>query len=454
MRKFIFLIFLFQISWVHAQDTFRLKGQIKNLPNQSVYLLDFYGIENSLVDSTNANSAGFFSFTFDADIPVGLFRLVVGGRSWDFIYNKENIELYSDYNFLIDSMKIIESVENKLLNEYLLFLKSIDNKINELQKLKNLYVTNDSFFEEIEEEENNLETIIPRDYVNNLIKDNQHTFVARFLKTEQFPAINDSIANEKRIEYITEHMFDNVDFTDTALINSPVYIQKVRTYFSLINNIGDFDEVEQAYIVALNKLMSKAAVNDKVFNFILEDISNGFEQSDYELFFAYLTENYLLESSCKNEEENKELKERLDDFKRLANGNKAPEIDIILEDSSRLILSEMEANYKLIIFWAGWCGHCKIILPEIKKLYDEYKNSGFEIIAISLDNENYEWKNAIEEGNYDWINYSELSGWDCPAAIDYGITATPTLYLLDKNNTIILKPRTADQLRRKLSQLL
>ncbi|MFC2119172.1 DUF4369 domain-containing protein, partial [Bacteroidota bacterium] len=87
MRKFIFLIFLFQISWVHAQDTFRLKGQIKNLPNQSVYLLDFYGIENSLVDSTNANSAGFFSFTFDADIPVGLFRLVVGGRSWDFIYN-------------------------------------------------------------------------------------------------------------------------------------------------------------------------------------------------------------------------------------------------------------------------------------------------------------------------------------------------------------------------------
>ncbi|MBC8147950.1 MAG: redoxin domain-containing protein [Bacteroidetes bacterium] len=453
MKKLFFLILILQINFVMAQSTFKLNGRVNNLAHSKIYLLDFYGLENTLVDSTNANSAGFFSFVFDETTPVGLYRLIFENKHWDFIYNREEIQLLTDYYYLVDSMDIIKSVENQLLNNYLRFLRQIDQKIKSLEKLKEMYIVNDEFYSKIEEEIFSLQYSAPRNYVDDLIENNEDTFVARFLKTEQFPFVNDSIDEEEKLNFITDHMFDRVDFNDTTLIRSPVYIQKVRTYFSLINNKRNSNDIEQAYIRGLNSLMSKAAVNEKVFNFILKDIADGFEKSDFDTFFAYLLENYLLDSSCKNEEETRELKERLEYYKKLAVGNIAPDFQIVLEDSTHLVLSEMENPYKLLLFWAGWCGHCKLMLPAIKDIYDKYNKSGFEVVAISLDNVEEEWKNAIEEGNYYWVNYSELNGWNGTIALEYGIRATPAFFLLDRNNTIILRPRTTDQLRRKLDQL-
>jgi len=454
MKKFIFLILILQITFVQGQSTFKLSGQVNNFPYSKIYLLDFYGLENNLVDSTNANSAGYFSFVFDETTPVGLYRLIFENKHWDFIYNREEIELSTDYYYLVDSMEIINSVENQLLNNYLRYLRQIEEKIKSLDKLKGMYKIEDDFYNKIEDEIDSLQFSVPRKYVNDLIDNNDDTFVARFLKTEQYPVANDSLDEEEKMDFITEHMFDRVDFNDTTLIRSPVYIQKVRTYFSLLNNSRNSNDIEEAYIRGLNSLMSKAAVNEKVFNFILKDIADGFEKSDFDHFFAYLLENYLLDSSCKNEEETRELKERLEFYKKLAIGNIAPDFQIVLEDSTQLVLSEMETTYKLLVFWAGWCGHCKLMLPAFKNIYDEYKKSGFEVVAVSLDNFEEEWKDAIEEGQYNWINYSELKGWNGTIALEYGIRATPAFFLLDRNNTIILRPRTSDELRRKLSQLL
>lgn len=453
MKNIFILLFAISFFGCSAQNSFELNGQIDSLPQKTIYLLDFYGFENNLIDSTKANSAGFFSFDFDETTPAGLYRLIIAGKHLNIIYNKEDIEFSSSYNHLIDSMKISESVENQIMIDYIMFMNSIQKKVVELNKLKAVYKEGDIFYENINKELEDLRINGLRKYTNDLISRNPNSYFARFLKTEQIPLVPDSIPNDRKVFYITDHLFDNVDFNDSALINSPVYLQKVQIYFSLFTNIGTFDEVEQAYIRALDKLMSKAAVNDQVFNFILEDISNVFEKSEYDLFFAYLTENYLLQSSCKNEEDTQELKERLEFFKMLAIGNTAPDFTIFLEDSTVLVLSEMESEYKLLIFWASWCGHCNFMMPEIYKLYNENKSSDFEVLAISIDNVEEEWKNAIEQNNYNWINYSELKGWDGSVALKYGIRATPTIILLDKNNKIILKPRTTQQLKRKLDQL-
>ncbi len=453
MRKIILILLIVPFFGCSAQNNFKLEGQIDSLPQKTIYLLDFYGIENNLVDSTTANSAGFFDFDFDESTPNGMYRLVMAGRHFDFIYNKENIEFKTSYNHLIDSMKIIESVENQIMVDYLKFMNSIQKKFVELNKLKAVYKEGDEFYDNINKEIKDLQVNSLQGYTSRLISDYPDSYFSRFLKTEQSPIVPDSLPREKVIDFLEEHLFDSTDFNDSALIRSPVYITKVRAYFTLFNNYGTFDEVEQAYIKALDRLMSKAAVNDQVFNFLLEDISNGFEKSEYELFFAYLTENYLLGSSCKNEEDEAELRERLEFFKLLADGNTGPDFTIFLEDSTALVLSEMKSEYKLLIFWASWCGHCGIMMPEIKKIYDEFKSSDFEVLAISIDNVEQEWRDAIAKNNYNWINYSELKGWDGSVALKYGIRATPSFLLLNKDNKIILKPRTTDQLKRKLEQL-
>ena len=199
--------------------------------------------------------------------------------------------------------------------------------------------------------------------------------------------------------------------------------------------------------------MSKAVVNDAMFDFLLEEMTLMFERSEFETFFAYFTENYLLEASCKDDSRNQELTEILDAIQKTALGNQAPEI-ILPFSSGPVILSEINKPLIMILFWASWCPHCSEMLPEIEQIYNRYKDRGFEIIAISLDTDEDEYQKVLNQGQYTWLNYSELKGWDCSIAHDYGIRASPTMILLDQNKKIIGKPRNPAHLRQMISNIL
>ncbi len=258
---------------------------------------------------------------------------------------------------------------------------------------------------------------------------------------------------DEELEYVLEHYFDNTDFNDASLIYSPPLVSKVQRYFHIIQQAFPTEKVEDEMINGLNKVLSLAAINDEVYDFLLQDIERVYERSEFETFFAYLTENFLLDAACTDEGKNEKLAEILASIKKTTIGNKAPEIILPLENGP-LILSEINAPYVLVLFWASWCPHCSEILPEIKEIYKQYKDKGFEIVAISLDKDEKEYQKALKEGRYPWINYSELRGWDCSIAYDYGIRATPTMVLLDKDDIIISKPRNAQVLRSVLDGLL
>ncbi|MBT3748561.1 MAG: TlpA family protein disulfide reductase [Bacteroidetes bacterium] len=228
---------------------------------------------------------------------------------------------------------------------------------------------------------------------------------------------------------------------------------KVHRYFGIIQQAFPPLEVEDEMISGVNRVLSLAAINDDVYEFLLEELTRVFEPSEYETLFAYFTENFLMDASCTDENRNQELSEILASIKKTEIGIKAPEIILPLEKGP-VIVSEIKANYILIIFWASWCPHCAEMMPEIKSLYNQYKSKGFEIVAISLDKENSEYQKALSQGKYPWINYSELKGWDCSIAYDYGIRATPAMILLDQNRRIIEKPRNPVMLKSVLAGIM
>ena len=240
---------------------------------------------------------------------------------------------------------------------------------------------------------------------------------------------------------------------DTALLYSPPLIGKVRSFFSLIQQAHPATEVEEAMKRGLDRLMSAAVANDVIFQYILEDISKWAERSEYEDFFAYLTEFYLTGAACKDEQRAGELEEILESIRKTAVGAKAPEIILPMDSGIPVILSDIPARYKLVLFWATWCPHCTQMLPEIWRIYQTYRFSGFEVVAVSLDQVKSDWQKAITNGGYDWINYSELKGWDCSIAHDYGIRATPTMILISRDRTILAKPRNPQMLDQKLKEL-
>ncbi|MCD6346031.1 MAG: redoxin domain-containing protein [Bacteroidales bacterium] len=434
---------------------YKIHVRIDSIPTPKAYLFEFVGTQtHDLIDSARVDMLGQIDFTLPDTTHPGMYRIVMGPRTWlDFVFNHENVSLRTNFNAPADSLKVVESIENKLFSKYMNFFMVLNSKREALDRLIGLYPEGSEFRNTLMKEYAELQQTDPEEVGRGIISEYPDSYVARFLKIEQNLQVPAGLSMDKELEYLLDHYFDQTDFGDSTLIYSPPLISKVLRYFNIIEQAYPPEDVEKRLITGLNRVLSLAAINDRTYNFLLEELTRVYERSEYETFFAYFTESFLLGSACTDESRNKELAEMLASIKKTTIGIQAPEIILPLKDGP-VILSDIKAPYVMILFWASWCPHCNEMLPEIKRIYQQYKNRGFEIVAISIDKDKKEYKRALEKGNYGWINYSELKGWDCSIAYDYGIRATPTMILLDQERKIIAKPRNPKLLRSVLSGLL
>jgi thiol-disulfide isomerase/thioredoxin len=447
----VLLLFCFQIN-LPAQYTIQVK--VDSMPVKKAYLFDYMGINRNMVDSAKATNDGSFSFTLPASAHPGMYRIVVGPQQfWDIIFNKESIRMRTHFSSIIDSLKIIESKENKLLNSYMRFFLEVQRKGELLQRLSMLYPAADPFQQQVMRELQKVQASDPEKITREIIEKYPDTYVSGFLKMEISPKVPTGIAPKDELKYVLDHYWDNISFADTNMMYNPGLVNKVRTYFSLFQRASSPGELENAMKKGLDKLMSAAAVNDVIFQFLLEDIAQWAERTEFDEFFGYLTEFYLAQASCTDEKKKGEFKDIVASYQKTSPGKQVPEIVIPRENKGSLILSEIPSRYILVVFWASWCPHCNEMLPKLLKLYENYSRKDFEIVAISVDQKKQEWDESIKKNGYSWINYSELKGWDCSIAYDYGIRATPTMILIDRKRTVIAKPRNPELLQQKLTDL-
>lgn len=455
MKRTVLSLFLLLAPVVIMMAQYSIRIQVDSMPNRKAFLLEFIGVNTQLVDSARVEADGRFQFLLPENAHPGMYRIVVGPNNfWDILFNREPVELRTHYASLVDSLKVISSEDNKLLKEYMHFYITLNRKSEALQQLLRLYPASDPFHRQLRTELQKINQTDQESISREIIAKNPGSYAARFLKAELSPAIPADLPPEEELSYVLDHFFDNINFTDTALLYSPPLIGKVRSFFSLIPQANPPAMVEEAMKLGLDRLMSMAVVNDVLYQYILEDISKWAERSEYEEFFAYLTEFYLTGAACKDEERAGELEEILESIRKTAVGTKAPEMILPMDTGVPVILSDIPARYKLVLFWATWCPHCTQMLPEIKRIYQTYRFAGFEVVAISLDQVRSEWQKTIANGGYDWINYSELKGWDCTIAHDYGIRATPTMILMSRDRTILAKPRNPQMLEQKLREVM
>lgn len=129
-----------------------------------------------------------------------------------------------------------------------------------------------------------------------------------------------------------------------------------------------------------------------------------------------------------------------------------PYIDFTIDnvDGQAVELSSLVGNDKLLMidFWASWCPDCRVENPNIVEIYNDFKDKGFDIISVSLDTDRNAWIKGIADDNLSWKNHvSELKGWNCSAATDYGVAFIPQNFLIDSNGYIVAKNLNGDDLR-------
>ncbi len=117
-------------------------------------------------------------------------------------------------------------------------------------------------------------------------------------------------------------------------------------------------------------------------------------------------------------------------------------------------LSSLRGKYVLVDFWASWCGPCRQENPNVVKAFNQYKDKGFTVLGVSLDQKKEPWLKAIEKDQLTWTHVSDLKYWQNEVAVQYGINAIPASFLLDPNGRIIGKNLRGEALTKKLAELM
>lgn len=116
--------------------------------------------------------------------------------------------------------------------------------------------------------------------------------------------------------------------------------------------------------------------------------------------------------------------------------------------------ADFKGKYLVIDFWASWCGPCRNVIPEIKELYSKYNQKGLEILSVSIDSKEKDWKAALKEEAMPWPGQILAPNAGKEVLRLYQFNAIPHIVLLDKDGKIIGRNLTMSQLESELEKLL
>ena len=142
-------------------------------------------------------------------------------------------------------------------------------------------------------------------------------------------------------------------------------------------------------------------------------------------------------------------------LEQMYNPQLAPDIVMTDMNGNAAKLSDLRGQVVLLDFWASWCQPCRQENPNVVRLYNEYKDKGFTVFSVSLDDNKEDWLAAIEADNLIWPNHvSDLRGWQSAGAALYQVSSIPATFLLDAEGKIIDSNLRGAELERKLQEIL
>ena len=135
-------------------------------------------------------------------------------------------------------------------------------------------------------------------------------------------------------------------------------------------------------------------------------------------------------------------------------GNTVPDFTATDLDGNPISLEQYRGKVVLLDFWAVWCGPCIAEMPNVKKVYDTYKDEGFDIIGISLDTDEERLRNYLKENEIPWRQVFSGGGWDSPVSRQYGVRAIPAPWLIDKEGKLISHQARGEALKNMVVEAL
>jgi peroxiredoxin len=392
-------------------------------------------------ETTLHNNQLIFTGTFEP----GLYALLHNGKGISFIINESQVHLKSNWSTPYSKTEVINSKENAYWLNYKNQRDLVFNKLKLLHPLTINYDKSSSFYTEAQNEFYTIQKQLI-DYATSV---DTSTLASRFINTDLRP----TLAHDKTYEFqkndLKSKWFINIDWNDERLLNSDILTTKIDDFMGLFFQKGlSIEAQEAAFKTGIDQILDKANLNSKIKEYTLVHLVKKLEQYQMENVILHIAENHInTEESCEKETNSSEIIERLKRFDLMRIGNIAPDISGLNLKDKTISAFENATDKNLVIFWSSQCSHCRQMMPEVNKWYKTAKNNGWTLMTVSLDTEKSNLTQAFKELQLDIPVITDYKGWDSKIATTYNVSATPAMFVLNKQREIIAKPNWLSELK-------
>lgn len=163
-----------------------------------------------------------------------------------------------------------------------------------------------------------------------------------------------------------------------------------------------------------------------------------------------------LSANLRNSGQGQQVAREIEIMRTTSPGVQAPSINLPDINGKQVSLADFKGKYVLLDFWASWCKPCRAENPNLVKTYNANHSKGFEILGISLDEENSKdkWLDAIKQDGLTWPQANDLKGGRGEAVQSYGIKTIPSNFLIGPDGKIVAANLRGEALNKKLEELL
>ncbi len=490
MTRIIFTLTLSFLILSNVAKSQEIKLKVKGIKDTTVHLVKYVGSKMYYAD-TSALKDGVVTFDGSIQKPGVMGLLMPGQRFFEFVYTGKPIHLETKSPNYREHMVVKDSDENKLFFKYIDFMQENTGKARALNEEKSkLGKDQEARKKEIDEELAQMNDAVVA-FQKSIAEDNPDAFVAKIVKMSTDIEVPEAPKNEDgsiidstfKYKYFRDHYFDNIDLTDSRIVNVPVF-QKKLEYFYSRNMLIQHPDTLIKYITPVVEQLPEGT---EIYRFVVANITSNFEKSKImgmDKVVNYMVARYYCSPDkdgnpkgfWMDQEKMEELCKDTEKRLRLVQGVVPP--NLILPDSTNqkwYNMYELESEYVVLYFWDPNCGHCKKVTPKLQTLYEKkFRDRDIEIFAVgkATGNDFEDWKAFIKKHNLEFINVGltqkiyDQAKEDARSLIPskttlesinyqdtYDIYSTPRVWILDKDKKIIAKSLSIAQMERLMDRL-
>ena len=254
------------------------------------------------------------------------------------------------------------------------------------------------------------------------------------------------------IDYFASQYFQYVDWSDAGMNEMPTIFDAVKNY-ALVLLMPELKLKDTDIRNYFDIILKASPAKSQAYKFTLTGIVAALLEKQHPLI-ADFGDRYLTNYP----QDDPAIRQNVQQFVSYMRTNMTdiPAPEIAQTDTAGLVrkLSDLKGKVVLIDFWASWCGPCRKENPNVVAAYKKYRDKGFEIFSVSLDQDRSRWISAIQQDGLIWSNHvSDLKYWQNEAAGKYGVSSIPRTVLVDRNGIITNHNLRGEALEHKLKEI-